>query len=61
MAEDNLDGLLLLLVALAEEGRDVLVLPRSQLGTRDLTDVDYVVVEDATFEAWRETNFKTLL
>jgi hypothetical protein len=51
----NLGGLLLLLDVLAEQGRDVMVVPRSAWSTADLTDVDYIVVEDDTWREWQHT------
>ena len=54
----NVGGLMLLLDVLAEQGRDVMVIPRSEYGRaresaswRDATS-DYIVVEDETWRAW---------
>jgi len=50
----NVGGLMLLLDALAAEGRDVMVIPRSQWPTAELTGVNYIVVEDETWRAWHD-------
>lgn len=56
---DNLGGLVLLLHALAREGRHPTVVDRSWVGSAGwhLHDVDHVVVEDQTWRAWADAGF----